>query len=697
MRLASLAAALLVVASFGAGIARADEGCPAGNLLAGRAPLRSVAVRGELARLTDGAVAEEGSFWKGSAAVVLENGDAVVEWDLGAPVVLRGAYLQADANDAYTLEASLDGRDWRAIARFDPVVEALGPGLRGRAGPLPGLLARYVRIGAPIGDLAYSISEFQVFCQAGPAFPRDLRVEPSLETPGRFAWVGAVWNERTSLRWQLSLAVLGLVLVGRVRTWSKRACQALAVLAIATYVNLFAFHFDGYVHLWDVCHYYLGAKYFPELGYERLYECIAVADAEDGLRGWVERRTMTDLARNVVVPTTDILAGPDRCTSHFSTDRWAAFRTDVAFFRHRSTKERWEQLQIDHGFNGSPAWMILGRPLASLAPASEGFLRALALVDPAFEIGAVLVAAWAFGWQTTAIALLVFATSFPSRFFWTGGAFLRADWLFFLVAAVAFAKRQRPALAGAALAYAATLRIFPVLALLGPGLLAIWRTKEQRSPDRETLRFFAGFAAAAVLLLAISLPIVGGVDALRDFRRNLAKHGATPLTNNMGLPMVVSYRPSTVGRRVVDSSINPWKPWIDARHRGFDEARGAYWAVLVGYLGLLALAVRGRPLWFAIALAITAFGFFVDLSSYYYVFLLPLALLAGERLAVARILLACTAATHVIAWAPLEGMPTWWDEQFVAMAAVMLVGFAAIVAGFAFPSRQATAQAASRS
>ena len=32
------------------------------------------------------------------------------------------------------------------------------------------------------------------------------------------------------------------------------------------------------------------------------------------------------------------------------------------------------------------------------------------------------------------VALLVFATNFPSRFYWTGGSFLRWDWLFYLVA-----------------------------------------------------------------------------------------------------------------------------------------------------------------------------------------------------------------------------------------------------------------------
>ena len=49
--------------------------------------------------------------------------------------------------------------------------------------------------------------------------------------------------------------------------------------------NFLEFRYPGFVDAGDTFHYYLGAKYFPELGYRRLYECTAVADAEAGLAG----------------------------------------------------------------------------------------------------------------------------------------------------------------------------------------------------------------------------------------------------------------------------------------------------------------------------------------------------------------------------------------------------------------------------
>ena len=69
---------------------------------------------------------------------------------------------------------------------------------------------------------------------------------------------------------------------------------------------------------------------------------------------------------------------------------------------------------------------------------------------------------WAFGWRTTCVALAVFATNFPSRFYWTGGAFLRWDWLFYFVGGLCLVKKERTLLGGFFLGYSTLLRIFPL-------------------------------------------------------------------------------------------------------------------------------------------------------------------------------------------------------------------------------------------
>ena len=67
----------------------------------------------------------------------------------------------------------------------------------------------------------------------------------------------------------------------------------------------------------------------------------------------------------------------------------------------------------------------------------------------------------------------MFATNFPSRFYWTGGALLRWDWLFYFVGGICLVKKEHPLLGGFFLGYSTLLRIFPVFVFTGPILVAL--------------------------------------------------------------------------------------------------------------------------------------------------------------------------------------------------------------------------------
>jgi len=59
---------------------------------------------------------------------------------------------------------------------------------------------------------------------------------------------------------------------------------ALAAAGAAAAVNFGHLHggkYPGTVHVYDMYHYYLGAKYFPELRYDGLYAASVVAAQED--------------------------------------------------------------------------------------------------------------------------------------------------------------------------------------------------------------------------------------------------------------------------------------------------------------------------------------------------------------------------------------------------------------------------------
>jgi hypothetical protein len=106
---------------------------------------QSSEVRGQIVRVTDGAMAPEGAVWDAPPAVVLESGAATITWDLGRVTTLRAAWVEADANDRYTLWGSVDGERWIQLARAEKLTDLQG--LRVRKLSMGGVSARYLRLG----------------------------------------------------------------------------------------------------------------------------------------------------------------------------------------------------------------------------------------------------------------------------------------------------------------------------------------------------------------------------------------------------------------------------------------------------------------------------------------------------------------------------------------------------------------------
>jgi len=82
------------------------------------------------------------------------------------------------------------------------------------------------------------------------------------------------------------------------------------------YFNFGSFHFGNYFHVWDTFHYYVGSKYFKEMSYDRLYECVAGRrlrgpEAAPSCRA----AQIMNLRTNMDAVDEDILAHPDSCKS----------------------------------------------------------------------------------------------------------------------------------------------------------------------------------------------------------------------------------------------------------------------------------------------------------------------------------------------------------------------------------------------
>jgi hypothetical protein len=485
-----------------------------------------------------------------------------------------------------------------------------------------------------------------------------------------------------------TVAVAGTLLLGFVAVQRRRGrapgrvadglLAALGALAAACWGNLGSFHHPGFGHASETYHYLVGAKYFPELGYANLYRCTAIADAESGRRGEALARHARDLETNLLVPAAELLRDPERCKARFSPARWRSFRRDVGFFREHLPPERWAATQVDHGYNATPAWGLVGGLLARTGPATGPRVLALELLDPLLLAATGVAIAWAFGWRTLCVALLYWGTNYPAHYGWVGGAYLRQLELAALLVGICCLRRARFASGGALLALASLVRVFPAVALAGVALKALvhavgTRSLRLRPPHR---RIAAGALATALLLVPLSGVGVGGLGVWREFAARSRVLLATPLRNHVGLRTVFAFDPATTARTLEDpGQEDPFARWKEARRRSF-EARRLPFAACVGAFGLLlACAVRREEDWVAAVLGLGLVPIALELTCYYWAVLVAYALLWERHPWVGAALCALSAAGWWIA-----GRLLFYDEIFpwISLATVAFVVFATV-------------------
>ncbi|MFT3707080.1 MAG: hypothetical protein QM817_05365 [Archangium sp.] len=495
------------------------------------------------------------------------------------------------------------------------------------------------------------------------------------------------------VQFAISIGAVGVIGWGLKLHWEGRGGfrqvlrdRLLVVLGICGFLGYFNFahlHFGNFVHVWDTYHYVMGSKYFPELGYEKLYDCTTVANWENGRTDEVARQTFTDLRTNVIIKTDEIIAHPERCKDSFTPERWQSYRQDVAAFRAMVNEGRWREIHLDHGYNATPVWTLAGYWLtnASGNNVSMQQLTRLNLLDPIYLTLAVIMIWWAFGPRAFAIAAIVLGCHFPNRYYWTGGAFLRHDWIFFFVASICLLKKNRPGLAGAAFAYTTLLRLFPGLAAAGVAVAAFEYFRQNKKVDPRFIRYVAGGLAATVVLVGASFVYFGGPPTWQRFAQNTVKHANTPLTNHMGLRTILSWRPDTIGQKTVrPGGLDSWWLWKKSRLDNWQQAKPLmYLTFLLGmYVVWLALKNSGVDPWMGAAMGAGFIVIGAELTNYYYCFLMGLAVLHEKKREVGAILAALCAVSHWLNWGPNAWMSHWLDEQYVTMSLAALFAVFAV-------------------
>lgn len=488
-------------------------------------------------------------------------------------------------------------------------------------------------------------------------------------------WVGAMFWTRAVL-----CLLAALLLIYEVRAWrmgadsSRRLKRTVAIMLTVTAFGVYYdfgnpnVRFSQYYHRHELYHYYLGSKYSVELGYKRLYDCTMVAEIENGRRAQIAQREFRDLRDDLIKKAKDtyVLTEPERCTKHFSEARWADFKKDVDWFYNSSRGSYWERMQQDHGYNPPPVWTMTGKALASLHPADGEFFKALASIDIILQAGMIVLLFWGFGYRVAMVGAVFWGCNAAANFYWTGGAFLRQDWLFLLVASLALARKRYFALAGAALMWSGLLRAFP-LALFGgwAAMVVIYLVERVRGrpaaagdnpksllsylhPDHR--RLIAGSIVAMAILVPASMATTGGVQSYKDFIVHIQTHNNTPLTNHMGLPTILTHNWDGRMRFTRNNNLDDaFEEWKDGRNRRKDKLEVLRYAIFAGIWLWIGWAVhKSRRLWIAPALSLPLVMCLWDLTCYYYSMYIAAAVLALPRRSIGAALLFTGAASVVL-------------------------------------------------
>jgi hypothetical protein len=506
-----------------------------------------------------------------------------------------------------------------------------------------------------------------------------------------------------------------------------------------TFIEFGTFHGGRAIHYWDSFHYYVGAKYFPENGYDLIYQCAAISDVEDGRREEFRDRKMRNLRYgNLLRPVFDndadgkeivrhITPEAEReCRDNFSPERWAEFQQDLRLFRAHMGKSRWGKMFMDHGFNATPVWLLLGNPIANAggdhllaedhlvnSPANlkgktskehrkirakfktqkrelEERLGWLVLIDGVLYALIFALIWWAFGMEICGVAMLIWSCGYPWHYDWTGGSFGRVPWLFMSTLGVCALKKGFSFLGGAAITWSMLLRLFPgafiagIAAKIIYGIVAFFRGNQEGFMTKTHWKITAGCTAALVGLVLCSLIVVGDIKAYGEFWDNTMKHKQTKLTNHMGLPTIISWDPAHVGRKTKKSNLDdPWKEWKRHRSENLSNRKPLHIALLAGLFGMLMYIGRRRTDWEITALSGLMVISAVELTCYYFTFVILMAPFAFKRGWYAVVLGLMPVLSQVIYL-----LPTWNDERYVNLSFLIFIALSLIVVGEFFQVRK---------
>jgi hypothetical protein len=381
-----------------------------------------------------------------------------------------------------------------------------------------------------------------------------------------------------------------------------------------------------------IFHYYLGAKYYNEIGPFDLYACAVAADRE------------TTQIWNVLTPVRDLhtyalaQVDPSACPrDRFTAQRWAAFLGDFTWIVGTARSADWGLALTDKGYNATPFFSeVFGDVVhgVTIVPLDSRLSRWIVFnLDLTFLAIASWIV-WKSAGPTTALLVLTLALGFFGNFGRIGGNLGQYVWFPWLTLAVAAWRNRRPALAGTALGIATGFQVFPAF-FATPVLITGARSviRADREGWMRSLVFSLFLLVAIASCVAVGSASRRGFEGWRTWQRKMQIHSnyLRGEVFDIGLSNLVGYAVS--GDRASSDSYDQDIPHSLARRTAL-QAHRSLWLCLAALLSVLFVAaVSVVPQEAALAFGFVPLYALAALSPYYYfaLTLLPFMLLGIPR------------------------------------------------------------------
>lgn len=415
------------------------------------------------------------------------------------------------------------------------------------------------------------------------------------------------------------LIVLHLFLRRLGKWWERFLFLSLAILAIVSSgaaLLQYTVTRPRYFDVGDTFSYFVGPKYFDEIGYDQHYGCAALSQQELGHRIPPRAR---DLTTNRVTKIEEHLTPEKRraCKARFTPERWKSYTQDIETFRTWHSRSRWHHRFIDHGYNGTPFHQFVAGNLANAVELDHRSLVLLALLNHLVVFVVFGFVVRAFGWRFGLLFVVLFFSNIPDRWL-LGGTYLRFLWIACLVTGVSLLRLKRYGSAAVLLVCSAFLSMFPVFFLLGIVIKMAMDLWKRRSFEPNHV-YFVAFGALAVFFVGLLTISHGfGVQNWTDFLAQMDLNSGRLATGRIGFiynflwpkEMAIDDEMISYHRRLVA---------LDEPLLWFVTLNHLRYALIAAILGLVVYAGRRMDdVELTVLLGFSCFFLFLSTVRYYY-------------------------------------------------------------------------------